>query len=199
MFNSGEAYKLGAGKDDRKLLLLAASAIFIFGGFLGCAVYRLLGIGENELYDKLIERYFIAMFYKCTSPTDVLWVVIDCFLHEVIGIIMIFLGGFTLFTGFVSSIALLKRGILFGFSLTMLQFSSKAGLLLDSLCFLGAKFAISMLYIIMSAYAFGFFYPGRRPKFLSGATREYLFVLLRLIALTFANVCTMLFLIYIYI
>ena len=100
-------------KNDRKILLLAGSALFIFGGFLGCAVYRLLGIGESELYDKLIERYFLALFYKCTSAFDVLRVILDCFLHEAFAAIIIFFGGFTLFTGGISSILLLWRGILF--------------------------------------------------------------------------------------
>ncbi len=199
MNTSGTPYKLAPQKSDMKLLLLAASAIFIFGGFLGCAVYRLLGIGESELYDKLIERYFVALFYKCASPLDVLFVVLDCFLHELSAPAVIFFGGFTLFTGAVSAAALLWRGALFGFSLTMLQFSSKAGLLLDSLCFLGAKFAVSMLCIIMAAYAFGFYYPSRGPRLFSKASREYLFVFLRISALTFANVCLMLFMIYIYI
>ena len=41
---------------DRRTVMLAASSLFIFGSFLGCAVYRLLGIGRSELYDRLIER-----------------------------------------------------------------------------------------------------------------------------------------------
>lgn len=184
---------------DLKTLMLAASALFIFGGFLGCAVYRLLGIGESELYDKLIERYFLALFYKCSSPTDILFVVSDCFLNEALAVIIVFLGGFTIFTGAVSIAALLWRGILFGFSLTMLQFSSKSGLLLDSICFLGAKFAVSMLLIIMAAKAFCHYYPTRSPRLNSPATKRYILIFLRIIGLVFANVCIMLFLIYVYI
>ncbi len=184
---------------DKRTLMFAASALFIFGGFLGCAVYRLLGIGESELYDKLIERYFLALFYKCSSPLDILFIVSDCFINEVLVVIVVFLGGFTLFTGVISSAALLWRGILFGFSLTMLQFSSKAGLLLDSMIFLGAKFAVSMLLIIMAANAFSHFYPDRSPKLGSDATKRYFFTFLRVLGLVFADVCFMLFLIYVYI
>ncbi len=196
-------YRLSGGQEprniDQRTILFAASAIFIFGAFLGCAVYRLLGIGESELYDKLIERYFLALFYKCTSPLDVLYVVLDCYLHEATAVIAVFLGGFTLFTLPISTAALLTRGILFGFSLTMLQFSSKSGLLLDSFCFLGAKFAISMLLIIMSAKAFFNYYPNRSPKLNSPDSKNYSLIFLRISALVFVNVCLMLFLIYVYI
>ena len=188
-----------SGKNDRKILLLAASSLFIFGGFLGCAVYRLLGIGESELYDKLIERYFLALFYKCSSPFDVLRVVLDCFLNEAVAALAIFFGGFTLFTGGISAVLLLWRGILFGFSLTMLEFSSKSGLVLDSICFLGAKFAVSMLIAVMAAEAFIHFYPERSPKLRSAKTKNYILVFLRVIGLIFADVCLMLFLIYVYI
>lgn len=197
MDNRNLPYKPQSG--DKRIVLLAASALLIFGGFIGCAVYRLLGIGESELYDKLIERYFLALFYKCSSALDVLYVVIGCFIHEAAAITVVFLGGFTLFTGIVSGSALLWRGILFGFALSMLQFSSKSGLLLDSICFLGAKFAISMLLAIMAAEAFCHFYPKRRPELGSTATKSYILVFLRISGLVFANVCGMLFLIYVYI
>lgn len=184
---------------DKRTLMFAASALFIFGGFLGCAIYRLLGIGESELYDKLIERYFLALFYKCSSPLDILFVVSDCFLNEALVVMIVFLGGFTLFTGVISTAAILWRGILFGFSLTMLQFSSKAGLLIDSMIFLGAKFAVSMLLIIMAANAFQNFYPGRSPKLRSPETKRYALIFLRIMGLIFADICFMLFLIYVYI
>lgn len=183
---------------NRRAVLLAASALFIFGAFLGCAIYRLLGLGESELYDNLIERYFVALFYKCSGSLDVLRVVLDCYLHELWTLIIVFVGGFTLFTTVISGAALLYRGILFGFAVTMLQFSSKAGLLLDSICYLGASFAISTLLMIMASLAFGYFYPERSPVLRNGETRAYVKAFLKLCALTFVNVCFMLFLIYIY-
>lgn len=184
---------------DKRAVLLAASALFIFGAFLGCVVYRLLGLGESELYENLIERYFVALFYKCTGPLDVLRVVADCFLHEAWLFIAVFIGGFTLFTTVVSGAALLYRGLLFGFAVTMLQFSTKAGLLLDSICYIAAFFSISMLLIIMAAFAFGHFYPARSPSLKSPVTKAYAAAFLKICALVFANVCFMLFLIYIYI
>ncbi|MCI8387941.1 MAG: hypothetical protein HFE63_05685 [Clostridiales bacterium] len=183
---------------DRRAVLLAASALFIFGAFLGCAIYRLLGLGESELYDNLIERYFVALFYKCADSMDVLSVVLDCFMHELWGLIIVFIGGFTLFTTVVSGGVLLYRGILFGFAVTMLQFSSKSGLLLDSICYLAASFAVSMLTVIMAALAFGYFYPKRSPMLKSHETRDYSLAFLKLAALVFANICFMLFMIYIY-
>lgn len=188
-----------SGKFDHKTIMTAGSALFIFGVFLGCAIYRLLGIGESELYDKLIERYFLALFYKCSSPLDIAYVVFDCFFHEAVGAVTIFLGGFTLFTAPLSIGVLVWRGILFGFSLTMLQFSSKSGLLMDSLCFLGSKFAISTLIIILSAYAFCHYYPKRSPKLNSPESKNYILIFFRICGLIFANVCFMLFLIYVYI
>lgn len=183
---------------DRRAALLFASALFIFGSFVGCALYRLLGLGESELYDNLIERYFLALFSKCTDSLDVLRVVVSCFLHEVWLFLAVFAGGFTLFTVVVSSVALLYRGVLFGFAITMLQFSSKVGLFLDSLCYIVCYFAISMLLCILAASAFGYFYPTRRPEMRSPKTRAYISVFLKLLALVFANVCFMLFMIYIY-
>lgn len=194
--------KLSAKSDekraDRRAAMLAASSLFIFGGFIGCAIYRLLGLGESELYDNLIERYFIALFYKSNSPLDVLRVVADCFLHELWLFIAVFIGGFTLFTTVISSAALLYRGVLFGFAVTMLQFSSKAGLLLDSICYITAIAAISMLLVILSSVSFGYFYPKRSPVLRSSDTKAYIFTFLKICALVFANVCFMLFLIYVY-
>lgn len=184
---------------DRRAALLFASALFIFGSFIGCALYRLLGLGESELYDNLIERYFIALFAKCTDSFDVFRVVVGCYLHEIWLFCAVFAGGFTLFTTVISVAALLYRGILFGFAITMLQFSSKAGLFLDSLTYIVCFFAISMLLCILAASAFGYFYPSRRPELKSPATRGYVSVFLKIIALVFANVCFMLFMIYIYI
>ena len=184
---------------DRRCALLAASALFILGCFLGCAVYRLLGLGEGELYNKLIERYFLALFYKCASPLDVFRVAADCVIHELWLTVAVFLGGFTVFTLPISAAALLYRGLLYGFALTMLQFSSRTGLLMDSIVYLAAMFAISMLLIIMSALAAEHFYPDGRPRLRSPHTRTYIAAFLKITALTCADILAMLFLIYIYI
>jgi len=80
--NSYITYGQANDRLDRKTVLLAASSLFIFGAFLGCAVYRILGIGESELYDNLIERYFLALFYKCDTSLDVMRVALDCIFHE---------------------------------------------------------------------------------------------------------------------
>ncbi len=184
---------------DRRTTLLAASSLFIFGTFIGCAVYRLLGIGESELYDNLIERYFLALFYKCTSPTDVIRVAADCILHELWIFAAVFFGGFTLFTTVISGVALLYRGLLFGFAMTMLQFSSRTGLLLDSIVYLFASFAISMLLALLSCEAMQFYYPEGRPIIKSKRTAKYAASFARICALVCADVVFMLFLIYVYI
>ncbi len=184
---------------DRRVILLAGSAVYIFGIFLGCALYRLLGIGESELYDNLIERYFVALFYSCTEPTDVLSVVAECCLHELAPFIAVYFGGYTLFSGVIGAGALLYRGLLYGFSLTMLGLSPMSGLLFDSLVYLAAGFAISMLLVILSAGAFAHYYPRRSPRFFSAESRRYFALFLRITALVFANVCGMLFMIYVYI
>ncbi|MBQ8249432.1 MAG: hypothetical protein IJY93_06080 [Clostridia bacterium] len=184
---------------DRRTALLAASALFIFGTFLGCAIYRLLGIGESELYDNLIERYFLALFYKCTSPADVIRVAADCILHEVWLFAVVFFAGFTIFTTVVSAVSLLYRGLLFGFAMTMLQFSTRIGLLLDSIVYLCAAFAMSMLLALLSVEALQFYYPERRPILKSRRTLSYAAVFLRICTLVCVNVLFMLFLIYVYI
>ncbi len=184
---------------DKRTVLLAASALFIFGAFLGCAVYRLLGIGESELYDNLIERYFLALFYKCSSPADVIRVAADCVIHEIWIFAAVFFAGFTLFTPIISALALLYRGLLFGFAMTMLQFSTRIGLLLDSIIYLCAAFAISLLLALLSTESVFFYYPERRPMVKSRRTLNYVLVFLRICALVSVNVLFMLFLIYIYI
>lgn len=184
---------------DRKTALLAASSLFIFGSFVGCAVYRLLGIGESELYDNLIERYFLALFNRCGSTLDIVRVAADCCLHELWMFIAVFFAGFTLFTPLVSGALLLYRGILFGFAITMLQFSNRTGLLLDSIVYLFAAFAISMLLALLSAEAAGFYYPERRVVLRSPRTSRYILTFLRIVAIVSADVLIMLFLIYVYI
>lgn len=184
---------------DRKAALLAASSLFIFGSFVGCAIYRLLGFGESELYDNLIERYFLSLFDRCATPLDIVRVAADCCLHELWMFIAVFFAGFTLFTPLVSGAMLLYRGVLFGFSLTMLQFSTRTGLLLDSMVYLFAAFAISMLLALLSAEAAGFFYQSTQIQLRSPCTRRYVLVFLRILALVCADVLLMLFLIYVYI
>ena len=184
---------------DKRTLLLAGSALFIFGTFLGCAVYRLLGIGESELYDNLIERYFLALFYKCTSPIDVIRVAADCILHEIWIFAAVFFAGFTLFTPVISAACLLYRGLLFGFAMTMLQFSTRIGLLLDSIAYLCASFAISVLLAILAAEAMQFYYPERRPILKSRRTGRYMLIFMRICAIVCADIIFMLFLIYVYI
>lgn len=184
---------------DRRTALLAASSLFIFGSFVGCALYRLLGIGESELYDSLIERYFLALFYKCDSTLDLIRVAADCCIHELWMFIAVFLAGFTLFTPAVSAAMLLYRGLTFGFSLTMLQFSSRTGLLLDSIVYLAAAFALSMLLSVLAAEAWGFYNCNRAPKLRSTSSLGYFSVFLRISALVCADVLLMLFLIYVYI
>lgn len=183
---------------DRRTVLLAASALFIFGTFVGCAIYRILGIGESELYDNLIERYFLALFYKCTSPLDVFRVAADCIINELWLFIAVFLSGFTIFSPVVSSLALLYRGTLLGFAITMLQFSSRTGLLLDSIVYLAASFALSMLLALLSSGAVLFYYPERRPILKSEKTKRYTLTFLRICAVASADVLFMLFLIYVY-
>ncbi len=184
---------------DRRAALLAASSLFIFGSFLGCAIYRLLGFGESELYDNLIERYFLALFNRCGSSLDIVRVAADCCLHELWMFIAVFFAGFTLFTTLVSGAMLLYRGVLFGFAVTMLQFSTRTGLLLDSMVYLFATLAISMLLALLSTEAAGFYYPERRVELRSPRTRRYLMVFLRIFALVCIDVILMLFLIYVYI
>ncbi len=183
---------------DRRTVMLAASSLFIFGSFVGCAIYRFLGIGESELYDNLIERYFLALFYKCGSGLDIAMVSLECCMHELWVFIAVFLTGFTLFIPIVSSVIMLYRGMLFGFAVTMLQFSLRTGILLDSIVYLAANLAISLLCMILSAEAMGFYYNGGQPKLRSQRTRDYLAVFLRICALVCANVLSMLFLIYVY-
>ena len=197
--NSHTAHGQANGMLDKRTVLLAASALFIFGSFLGCAIYRLLGIGESELYDNLIERYFLALFYKCTSPLDILRVAADCIFHELWLFLAVFFAGFTLFTPIVSAAALLYRGILFGFAMTMLQFSSRTGLLLDSIIYLAAAFALSMLLALLASDAALFYYPDRRPILRSIRTKRYILTFLRICAVVCADVLFMLFLIYVYI
>lgn len=184
---------------DRKTTLLAASSLFIFGAFLGCAVYRILGIGESELYDNLIERYFLALFYKCDTPLDVARVALDCIFHELWLFIAVFVSGFTLFAPIVAAVSLLYRGVLFGFAMTMLQFSSKAGLLLDAIVYLAAAFALSMLLALTSADAVLFYYPTQSVRIRSPRTRRYALTFLRICALVCFDVLLMLFLIHVYI
>lgn len=184
---------------DRRTALLAASSLFIFGSFVGCAVYRLLGIGESELYDNLIERYFLALFYKCDSALDIIRVAADCCIHELWMFAAVFLAGFTLFTHAVSAAMLLYKGILFGFSMTMLQFSSRTGLLLDSMVYLAAAFAVSMLLSVLAAEASGFYTYDRAPRLKSQRSFRYFTVFLRICILVCADILTMLFLIYVYI
>ncbi len=178
---------------DRRTCLLAASALFIFGTFVGCAVYRLLGLGESELYDNLIERYFLALFYRCSTTGDILRVVADCCLHELWAFIAVFAAGFTLYTPFVSGAALMWRGILFGFALTMLQFSSRTGLLLDAIAYLFCVLAISFLLILLAAYSAMHYYAR------DSSARMLTFTFLRIVALVCVNVVFMLFMIYVYI
>lgn len=183
---------------DRKTLMLAASSLFIFGCFIGCAIYRFLGIGESELYDNLIERYFLALFYKCQGGLDVAAVALDSCMHELGLFIGVFLAGFTLFVPIVAALSLLYKGLLFGFAVTMLQFSLKTGILLDSIVYLGASLAISLLLIITATEAMGFYYEGSEPRIKSPRTKNYLLLFLRICALVCADVLLMLFLIYVY-
>ncbi len=201
-FFSGQVRDFDMGKHapvDRRTALLAASSLFIFGCFVGCAVYRLLGIGESELYDNLIERYFLALFYKCESPLDIARVSADCCLHELWMFIAVFLAGFSPFTMPVSGALLLYRGVLFGFSVTMLQFSNRTGLLLDSIVYLCAAAAISMLLSLLSAEAACFYHNSPRIYMRSTATKAYTLTFLRICAIATADILIMLFLIYVYI
>ncbi len=184
---------------DKRTVMLCAASLFIFGTFLGCAVYRLLGIGESELYDNLIERYFLALFYKCASPADVIRVAADCVLHEIWIFAAVFFAGFTLFAPIISAAALLYRGLLFGFAVTMLQFSTRIGLLLDSIVYLCAAFAVSILLALLSTEAIFFYFPERHPVIKSRRTLNYVLIFLRICALVAANILFMLFLIYVYI
>lgn len=193
-----DTHSLAPERVDRKTALLAASALFIFGSFIGCAVYRLLGIGESELYDNLIERYFLALFYKCTSPLDVIRVTADCCIHELWMFIAVFFAGFSPFTIPVSGALLLYRGILFGFSVTMLQFSSRTGLLLDSMVYLCASFALSMLLSLLAAEAACYYHNTPRIKLRSKGAAVYTLTFLRISAIVCADVLLMLFLIYVY-
>ncbi len=184
---------------DKRTVLLASSALLIFGTFIGCAVYRILGIGESELYDKLIERYFLALFYKCTSPLDIARVAADCIIHELWIFGAVFLSGFTLFSAAVGTLAMLYRGVLFGFAVTMLQFSSRTGLLLDSIIYLAASFALCMLLAILSSESVMFFYSQRTVTIKSESTKRYVLTFFRICAIASADVLFMLFLIYVYI
>ena len=184
---------------DLRILMLAATSLLCFGGFVGCALYRMPGLEKNTLYDSLLERYFTAMFSGCATPWDVLLVVTKCVFREILPLGVIFFGGFTVFTGFISGGMLLYRGLLFGFAFSMLEFTSKTGLLADAIFYLGGYFAVSTLMAIGAARAFAFYFPRRKPEIRSRETRDYLLVFLKLCALTAADVCLMLFLIYIYI
>lgn len=194
----GQAYQ---SKDvlDRRTLLLAGFSLFVFGCFLGCALYRFFGIGKSELYDKLIERYFLALYQKCAGPLDVFSVTLDCIAHELWLFIIVFVSGFTPFSPPVGAVIMLYRGLLFGFSVTLLQFSTKAGLLLTSGIYLLCAFAISGLLALMCAEAVRFYDNTPKLHLRSIAKTSYTLTFLRICALTACCVICMLFLIYVYI
>ncbi len=183
----------------RREILLAASSILIFGSFIGCAIYRFLGIGESELYDKLIERYFIALFYDCGGAADILRVIFDVCFHELTLFFIVFIAGYSPFSLIIGIGALLYRGLLFGFSITMLQLSAKSGLLLCSIIYLSANFAISILLAVLTADAFELAYIDEAPRLKSKKSLNYFLKFLRICALTVIYLLIMLFLIYIYI
>ena len=198
--NSHSVYKPDKGEalSDRRALLLAASSLFLFGAFFGSALYRILGIGEKSLYDGLILRFFHSLFEDCDGFPAVLAVFADCLSHELIPFFLVFVGGFTLFTPAVSAAVLLVRGSLFGFALTMLEFASLSGILFDTVAYLIASGALSVLLILQAASAYEFYYPKRSPRLKSKETLSYLMIFLRLTALAAVNLGLMLFLVYIY-
>ncbi len=182
---------------DRRALLLAGSALWLIGAFAGTALCRSWN-PTGEAGDRLIERWFVGLFYKCHDPSDVLYVVADCFFHELIPYLAVWLAGYTLFTGAVSGAALVRDGLLFGYALTMLQFSSKTGLFLDAAAYLVSSLALASLLILLSAAAFGFYYPERRAALFGRESLRYTGVFLRIAALVLVNVTGTLFLIYLY-
>jgi len=188
-----------SGKLDRRTLLLAAFALFLFGSFLGCAIYRLLGIGQSELYDKLIERYFLSLFQKCGSAFDVVLVVLDSIAHELWMFALVFVFGFTPFCAIVGTAMLLYKGLLFGFSLTMLQFSTKLGLFMVSGVYLICEFAISALLGMLAAEAILFYVASPKIKLSELHKTGYTSTFFGICALCALTVAAMLFLIHVYI
>ena len=189
----------GLSGADTRAVLLAATALCLFGAFIGCALYRLPGLSADPLYDNLIERYFVALFYRCSSVGDVLSVVVSCMAHEIVPLVLIFLGGFTIFTGFISGVVMLWRGVVFGFAFSMLEFSSKSGLLTDSICYLACRFALLSLTAILCARAFGFYFPERKPRLFCHETLRYFLIFLKIVALAAADVCLTIFMIYLFV
>lgn len=189
----------GLSGADTRAVMLTATALCLFGAFVGCALYRLPGLSADPLYDNLIERYFVALFYRCSSARDVLSVLISCMTHEIVPLLLIFLGGFTIFTGFISGAVLLWRGVVFGFAFSMLEFSSKSGLLTDSIYYLACRFALLSLTAILCAHAFGFYFPKRKPRLFSSDTLRYIMVFLKITALAAADVCLTIFMIYLFV
>jgi len=195
---SGQAHR-DLGALDRRTLLLAAASLFIFGSFLGCAVYRLIGIGESELYNRLIERYFLALYQKCGNPLDVIAVSLDLMVHELWMFAAVFAAGFTPFTAPIGGIFVLYRGLLFGFSLTLLQFSSKTGLLLSSGIYLLAALSVGALLMLMSAEAVRFYYTSPKMRLRDLRCTGYTLTFMRITAMAVMTLTLMLFLLYVYI
>ena len=184
---------------DRRAILLAAFALFVFGSFLGCAVYRLLGIGESELYDKLIERFFLALYLNAEGASDVISVTFDLMAHEIWYFAVVYAVGFTPFCPLVGGVLLLYRGLLFGFSLTLLQFSCRTGLLTVSAVYLMASFMLSVLLALMTLEAIQFYSHSPKLRLRDIRKTGYTAVFFKLTALAGCTVVTMLFIIYVYI
>lgn len=125
-------------------------------------------------------------------------VIAGCFFHEIWLFVAVFLGGYTLFTSVIGGIAMLYRGALFGFAFTMLQYSSKSGLLLDSLVYLGESLSVTLLLASLAAAAAEFYYKDRRPVLFSSSSAGFFTYFLKICGLVFCCLCFMLFLFYIY-
>ena len=138
LFSENDERNRLSNSDLRILMLLAATALLCFGGLVGCALYRMPGLEKNTLYDSLLERYFTAMFSGCATPWDVLLVVTKCVFREILRHSrVIFFGGLHGFHGISqrrgSPAAPRIRCSDFA-SYSMLEFTSKTGLLADAIC-----------------------------------------------------------------
>ncbi len=136
---------------------LAAAAMLAFAGLaLGVVFYRVGASDAGIDADADIVGCFRTMFDDLTGAGDRVSLVLSCFFREVFPLVLIFVGGYTVFAPILSAALCLWSSAVCGFAVCMLEATGVGGIFLESLIFLVCRIAIISICISASLRAYFF-------------------------------------------
>lgn len=101
-------------------ILLIYTVLYTLAFFLGCFVFHSLDLKSGQYVSEILTKDFSNSILNCKNMFELSSLVLNISRTDISHLVIIFMSGFTMLTGIISSSVFVFRGFSFGFSVSYL-------------------------------------------------------------------------------